>query len=209
MNNPGGQPGHYDTVAAAGNGAQAAESPSDHARADTDRETAPETETEAAISGGSDGGDNIQLRRYVAEVSASAEAVDQLQRSGNLDLQPVVAEAAQEWANDRDEEDNDGEDVAAVEATEEANLEASSSIVSPECNKVLESDTAKLSCVEKSENLQFSQSTSEAQLDSIPTCSIISSPNEESLQESEIFLENMENREVSDQEDLTSSDIQV
>ena len=120
-----------------------------------------------------------------------------------------LPEAAQEWANDRDEEDNDGEDVAAVEATEEANLEASSSIVSPECNKVLESDTAKLSCVEKSENLQFSQSTSEAHLDSIPTCSIISSPNEESLQESEISLENMENREVSDQEDLTSSDIQV
>ena len=30
---------------------------------------------------------SVELRRYVAEVSASAEAVDQLQRQGGLDLQ--------------------------------------------------------------------------------------------------------------------------
>ena len=42
------------------------------------------------MRGGSDNtaddDNNVQLRRYVAEVSASAEAVENLQRQGNLNL---------------------------------------------------------------------------------------------------------------------------
>ena len=39
------------------------------------------------------------LPRYVAEVSASAVAVEQLDRQGRLNLQPAVAQAAEEWTH--------------------------------------------------------------------------------------------------------------
>ena len=57
-------------------------------------------------------GDNLELRRYVAELSASAEAVDQLEREGNLDLEPSLSAAAAELVNDNnDNEEHTEEDV--------------------------------------------------------------------------------------------------
>ena len=41
----------------------------------------------------------------MAEVSASAVAVEQLDRQGRLNLQPAVAQASQEWAQDEGEEE--------------------------------------------------------------------------------------------------------
>jgi len=228
VNNPSGQGGHYD-AAPAGNGSQApaSTSTSDNTSSNTDRETSPE-ETEATPAAADGDGVSPQLRRYVAEVRASAEAVDQLQRSGSLNLAPVVAEAAQEWANDRDEEDNDGEEVEAVEATEEAvsHGEELTSIGSSDCENKLESDkindkdeteTVKLNCLNEKENLQNTQSSSEAQLHSDPTCNLISSPSslqdlcKISLQDIEPSPEMGESRETSvgAEEELTSSDIQV
>ena len=220
---PGGQGGHYDAVTPAGSGTQAAASTNtgDDTSASNDRVTPPE-ETEAApAAGDGDGGDNIQLRRYVAEVSASAEAVDQLQRSGNLDLAPVVAEAAQEWARDRDEEDNNEEEEEAVEATEEApsNGEEQASIVSSDCENINVSDNVKdkgdtsevkLNCSKEDENLQPSQSSSVALSHIEPPCNVTSSPCAETLQQIEPSPETGEEiRESSVQEELTSSDIQV
>ena len=228
VNNPTGQGGHYD-AAPAGNGSQAAASTStsDNTSSNNDRETPPE-ETEATPAAADGDGVSPQLRRYVAEVRASAEAVDQLQRSGSLNLAPVVAEAAQEWANDRDEEDNDGEEEEAVEATEEAasHGEELTSIGSSDCENKLESDkmndkdeteTVKLNCLNEKENLQNTQSSSEAQLHSDPTCNLISSPSslqdlcKISLQDIEPSPEMGESRETSveAEEELTSSDIQV
>ena len=220
---PGGQGGHYDAVTPAGSGTQAAASTNtgDNTSASSDRVTPPE-ETEAApAAGDGDGGDNIQLRRYVAEVSASAEAVDQLQRSGNLDLAPVVAEAAQEWARDRDEEDNNEEEEEAVEATEEApsNGEELASMVSSDCENINVSDNVKdegdtsevkLNCSKEDENLQPSQSSSVALSHIEPPCNVTSSPCAETLQQIEPSPETGEEiRESSVQEELTSSDIQV
>ena len=219
---PGGQGGHYDAVTPAGSGTQAAASTntSDNTSASSDRVTTEETEA-APAAGDGDGGDNIQLRRYVAEVSASAEAVDQLQRSGNLDLAPVVAEAAQEWARDRDEEENTGEEEEAVEATEEApsNGEELVSMVSSDCENINVRDNVKdkgdtsavkLNCSKEDENLQPSQSSSVVLSHSEPACNVTSSPSAESLQQIEPSPETGEEiRESSVHEELTSSDIQV
>ena len=52
------------------------------------------------------------LPRYVAEVSASAVAVEQLDRQGRLNLQPAVAQAAEEWTHQQqqeEEEEQEGE----------------------------------------------------------------------------------------------------
>ena len=223
VNNPTGQGGHYDAVAATGNGGAqtaAAPSPSDPRPIPSSDRVSPPEEPEAVPSAEGDDGDNVQLRRYVAEVSASAEAVDQLQRSGNLDLAPVVAEAAQEWANDREEEEDNNEEEA-VEAAEEvtAHVEAANSMVSSDCENVIESDKAKdkgdtdsvrVNFKPEEENLQTSQSsTSEAQLHSAQTSNLTSSPCEVSLQEVPISPETGESRGTSVQEELTSSDIQV
>lgn len=51
------------------------------------------------------------VRRYVAEVSASAMSVEQLAREGRLDLQPSADQStqlAEQWA--RDEGEGEGED---------------------------------------------------------------------------------------------------
>ena len=225
MNNPspGGQGGHYDAVTPAGSGTQAAASTNtgDNTSASSDRVTPPE-ETEAApAAGDGDGGDNIQLRRYVAEVSASAEAVDQLQRSGNLDLAPVVAEAAQEWARDRDEEENTGEEEEAGEATEEdpSNGEELVSMVTSDCENINVRDNVKdkgdtsavkLNCSKEDENLQPSQSSSVALSHSEPACNVTSSPSAETLQQIEPSpVTGEEISESSVHEELTSSDIQV
>ena len=228
VNNPSGQGGHYDAVPA-GNGSQAAAStsPSDITSSSTDRETPPE-ETEATPAAADGDAASPQLRRYVAEVRASAEAVDQLQRSGSLNLAPVVAEAAQEWANDRDEEDNDVEEEEAVEAREEATSQGEelTSKGSSDCENKLESDkvndkgvndTVKLNCLNEEENLQTTQSSSQAQHHSDPTSNLISSPSslqdlcKISLQDIEPSPEIGESRETSveAEEELTSSDIQV
>ena len=103
-----GQQGQYDQLAAPA--APAAEAQADTAAADSRPAAEAETETSAeqlqqptrgqysdpVTAGGpirgqdeaaSSSGSSVELRRYVAEVSASAEAVDQLQRQGGLDLQ--------------------------------------------------------------------------------------------------------------------------
>ena len=101
-----GQQGQYDQLAAPA--APAAEAPADTAAADSRPAAEAETETSAeqqqptrgqysdpVTAGGPTRGQDeaasssssVELRRYVAEVSASAEAVDQLQRQGGLDLQ--------------------------------------------------------------------------------------------------------------------------
>ena len=100
-----GQQGQYDQLAAPA--APAAEAPADTAAADSRPAAEAETETSAeqqqptrgqysdpVTAGGPIRGQDeaassssVELRRYVAEVSASAEAVDQLQRQGGLDLQ--------------------------------------------------------------------------------------------------------------------------
>ena len=101
-----GQQGQYDQLAAPA--APAAEAPADTAAADSRPAAEAETETSAeqqqptrgqysdpVTAGGpirgqdeaSSSSSSVELRRYVAEVSASAEAVDQLQRQGGLDLQ--------------------------------------------------------------------------------------------------------------------------
>ena len=102
-----GQQGQYDQLVAPA--APAAEAPADTAAADSRPAAEAETETSAeqlqqpirgqysdpVTAGGPIRGQDeaagssssVELRRYVAEVSASAEAVDQLQRQGGLDLQ--------------------------------------------------------------------------------------------------------------------------
>ena len=101
-----GQQGQYDQLAAPA--APAAEAPADTAAADSRPAAEAETETSVEqqqqptrgqysdpvtaggpIRGQDEAGSSssVELRRYVAEVSASAEAVDQLQRQGGLDLQ--------------------------------------------------------------------------------------------------------------------------
>ena len=47
----------------------------------------------------------------MAEVSASAVAVEQLDRQGRLNLQTAEAQAAQEWSHQREEEEEEGEVV--------------------------------------------------------------------------------------------------
>ena len=63
--------------------------------------------------------------RYVAEVSASAVAVEQLDRQGRLNLQPAVAQASQEWAQDEvEEEEEAGVGANNQDDEEEINSEA-------------------------------------------------------------------------------------
>ena len=50
----------------------------------------------------------------MAEVSASAVAVEQLDRQGRLNLQPAVAQAAQEWSHQREEEEEEEEGEVVV-----------------------------------------------------------------------------------------------
>ena len=95
-----GQQGQYDQLAAPA--APAAEAPADTAAAaEAETETSVEQQqptrgqySDPVTAGGPIRGQDeagssssVELRRYVAEVSASAEAVDQLQRQGGLDLQ--------------------------------------------------------------------------------------------------------------------------
>ena len=47
------------------------------------------------------------MRRHIAELVASAEAVDQQHRQGDLDLGPSLAAAAEELANDNDEDEEE------------------------------------------------------------------------------------------------------
>ena len=61
------------------------------APADDNTTAGGDNPTEADAAGNGEG-DNLEMRRYVAEVSASAEAVDQLQREGrhmHLSDQPL------------------------------------------------------------------------------------------------------------------------
>jgi len=64
--------------------------------------------------------DNLQLRRYVAEVSASAMAVEQLANEGRLDLEPARIQAADEWS---DEDADEGEEVLEEDPVIDANEE--------------------------------------------------------------------------------------
>ena len=104
-----GQQGQYDQLAAPA--APAAEAQADTAAADSRPAAEAETEigteqqqqptrgqySDPVTAGGPIRGQDeaassssVELRRYVAEVSASAEAVDQLQRQGGLDLQVML-----------------------------------------------------------------------------------------------------------------------
>merc|ERR1719222_764859 len=72
---------------------------------------------DAPSVGGGEGEESLQLRRYVAEVSASAMAVEQLQREGRLDLQRNSTEEVEGWCEEEEEEieevvdgDGDGEE---------------------------------------------------------------------------------------------------
>ena len=49
----------------------------------------------------------LEMRRHIAELVASAEAVDQQHRQGDLDLGPSLAAAAEELANDNDEDEEE------------------------------------------------------------------------------------------------------
>ena len=67
---------------------------------------------------GGDRDEGGEMRRYVAELSASAEAVDQADNQGTLDLAPSLAQAAQEWIqdnnDDNEQEDNDTESLPPI-----------------------------------------------------------------------------------------------
>jgi len=92
--------------------------------------------------------DNVQLRRYVAEVSASAMAVEQLAREGRLDLEPARAEAAEEWSDDDAEE---GED--ALEEDE----------VNDSIEEMVDSSNAEAHCEEKGEGCSQSSQVQDSQ----------------------------------------------
>jgi len=64
--------------------------------------------------------DNVQLRRYVAEVSASAMAVEQLANEGRLDLEPARIQAAEEWSDD---EADEGEEALEEDDVSDSNEE--------------------------------------------------------------------------------------
>lgn len=117
--------------------------------------------------------ENLELRRYVAELSASAEAVDRLDREGNLNLQPSVAQATEEWVNDQVDDPDDVEE-AAEEASAPAINEGSSDICEPStsqssvlnnCDKI--KDTNLLSSDEISCSSQSKTETNGVQSDSL------------------------------------------
>jgi len=80
--------------------------------------TQPEQGDAAPAVGGAEGEESLQLRRYVAEVSASAMAVEQLEREGRLDLQRNSTEVVEGWGEEEEDEveetvqngDGDGEE---------------------------------------------------------------------------------------------------
>jgi len=82
--------------------------------------------------------DNVQLRRYVAEVSASAMAVEQLANEGRLDLEPSRIQAADEWS---DEDADEGE-----EAIEDGNVSDINEEVTDTANR------AETECEDKGES---------------------------------------------------------
>jgi len=92
--------------------------------------------------------DNVQLRRYVAEVSASAMAVEQLAREGRLDLEPARAEAAEEWSDDDADE---GEDALEEDEVNDSNEE------------IVGSSNAEAHCEEKGEGCSQSSQVQDSQ----------------------------------------------
>ena len=98
----------------------------------------PDQGDAASGLGGGEGEESLQLRRclkstldgqtgrlifhrYVAEVSASAMAVEQLQREGRLDLQRNSTEEVEGWGEEEEEEvaDDGGGEEQIVESGEE------------------------------------------------------------------------------------------
>merc|ERR1719470_470268 len=73
--------------------------------------------------------DNVQLRRYVAEVSASAMAVEQLANEGRLDLEPARIQAADEWS---DEDADEGEEALEEDNVSDSNEEVVDTVNSAE-----------------------------------------------------------------------------
>merc|ERR1719187_199580 len=82
--------------------------------------------------------DNVQLRRYVAEVSASAMAVEQLANEGRLDLEPSRIQAADEWS---DEDADEGEEAVEEDNISDTNEEVmdTSNRAEPQCEEKGES----------------------------------------------------------------------
>ena len=82
------------------------------------QEEAQPRNTDTVTPAGGDRDEGGEMRRYVAELSASAEAVDQADNQGTLDLAPSLAQAAQEWIQDNNddnqEEDNDTESLPPI-----------------------------------------------------------------------------------------------
>ena len=101
------------------------------------------------------------------------QAVDRLDREGNLNLQPSVAQATEEWVNDQVDDPDDAEE-AAEEASAPAINESSSDICEPStsqstvlnnCDKIKDTNLQsndEISCSSQSKN-----ETNEDQSDSL------------------------------------------
>ena len=70
------------------------------------------------------------LKTYFLSICFTFQAVDRLDREGNLNLQPSVAQATEEWVNDQVDDPDDVEE-AAEEASAPAINEGSSDICEP------------------------------------------------------------------------------
>jgi len=86
----------------------------------------PDQGDAAPAVGGGEGEESLQLRRYVAEVSASAMAVEQLQREGRLDLQRNSTEEVEGWG---EEEEEGEEEIVGDENGEEQVVEGEEEMV--------------------------------------------------------------------------------
>jgi len=134
-----------------------------------------ETQSEEADG---DGVDNVQLRRYVAEVSASAMAVEQLAREGRLNLEPARDDATEDWSDD---EADDGEEAMEEEEVSDSNEE------------VADSSSTDTNCEEKGEcfgqssqakdNQILSSESGSKTVQSVSECDLVSEPDKRESEE--------------------------
>ena len=99
--------------------------------------------------------------RYVAEVSASAVAVERLARQGGLDLQPAVV--SQDVVEEEEEEEEEGE-VEEIHQGEENSSEAGVDPVEGSCGDIEQSSQQVIQNLEKT-TLVSSSSASESVID--------------------------------------------
>ena len=123
------------------------------------------------------------------------QAVDRLDREGNLNLQPSVAQATEEWVNDQVDDPDDVEE-AAEEASAPAINEGSSEICEPSTSQ----STVLNNCDKiKDTNLQSSDEIS---------CSSQSKTETNGVQSDSLKSDNNEGGDDTADEELSSSDIQ-